>query len=303
MCMVIFAPIFAICAFATCGGYYGHLQVRVDCANKRQSNLTIKIDFGYPFRLQQAHFKAPLCEAKQEEVIFLDGDFSPAAQFFLAVGVFAFLYSLLATIVYVFYQNKYLKNNRGPLVDFVVTVIFSLLWLVSSCYWAKTLSDIKTATNPRLVLLLISACRAQENTCAATQEPLWSRLNTSAVFGFVNVVLWSGNIWFVFKETGWYKTGQRYPTRSASGKRSSEMRQRLYSESSFDQPEESFGPLRQDSFRQSKADYSRRLQRQASVNQSQVSFNLPQTYLGKTVLDERENNMASQGPMIFVNEI
>ena len=62
------------------------------------------------------HFKAPLCEAKREEIIFLDGDFSSASQFFLTVGVFAFLYSLLATIVYVFYQNNYLKNNRGPLV-------------------------------------------------------------------------------------------------------------------------------------------------------------------------------------------
>lgn len=62
------------------------------------------------------HFKAPLCDAKRDEILFLDGDFSSPAQFFLIVGVFAFLYSLLATIVYVFYQNKYLKHNRGPLV-------------------------------------------------------------------------------------------------------------------------------------------------------------------------------------------
>uniref|UniRef100_A0A3Q3N3A8 Synaptoporin b n=1 Tax=Mastacembelus armatus TaxID=205130 RepID=A0A3Q3N3A8_9TELE len=163
------------------GGYYGHLQVKVDCADRRQSNHTISIDFGYPFRLQQVHFKAPLCEANGEEIIFLDGDFSAAAQFFVTVGVFAFLYSLLATIVYVFYQNKYLKNNRGPLVDFVVTIIFSFMWLVSSCSWAKSLSEIKLATNPTQVLLLSSACRAQENRCTVTQEPLWSRLNTSAV--------------------------------------------------------------------------------------------------------------------------
>ncbi|XP_053172105.1 synaptoporin b [Scomber japonicus] len=305
MCMVIFAPIFAICAFATCGGYFGHLQVKVDCANRRQSNLSIDIDFGYPFRLQQVHFKAPLCDAKREEIIFLDGDFSSAALFFVTVGVFAFLYSLLATIVYVFYQNKYLKNNRGPLVDFVVTVIFSFMWLVGSCCWAKNISDIKTATNPTQVLLLISACRAQENKCTVTQEPLWSRLNTSVVFGFVNVVLWVGNIWFVFKETGWYKTGQRYPTRSASGKRSSEMRQRLYSESSFDQPEGSFGPQpsRQDSFKQPMGDVGQQVHRQGSINQSQVSFNLPQTYLGKPVIYDRENKVASQGPMIFVNEM
>uniref|UniRef100_A0A3Q2PHC7 Synaptoporin b n=1 Tax=Fundulus heteroclitus TaxID=8078 RepID=A0A3Q2PHC7_FUNHE len=284
MCMVIFAPIFAICAFATCGGYYGHLQVKVDCAARRHNNVSINIDFGYPFRLQQVYFKAPLCEAKREEIVFLNGDFSAAAQFFVTVGVLAFLYSLLATIVYVFYQNKYLKNNRGPLVDFLVTVTFSLTWLLSSCCWAKSLTEIKTATNPTEVLLLISACREKENRCAATQEPFWSRLNTSAVFGFVNVILWSGNIWFVFKETGWYKTGQRYPSRTSSRKRSSEMRE-------------------QDSFTEPRGDFDKQVQRQASINQSQVSFSLPETYLGKSVVYERENKIASQGPVIFVNEM
>ncbi|XP_043977172.1 synaptoporin b [Gambusia affinis] len=303
MCMVIFAPIFAICAFATCGGYHGYLQVKVDCSAQTQNNLSINIDFGYPFRLQQIHFKAPLCETSREEVVFLNGDFSAAAQFFVTVGVLAFLYSFFATIVYVFYQNKYLKNNRGPLVDFLVTVTFSLMWLLSSCCWAKSLTDIKAATNPTEVLLLIASCREKENRCATTQEPLWSRLNTSTVFGFLNAILWSGNIWFVFKETGWYKTGQRYPSRTSSRKRSSEMRERLYSESSFDQPDDSFGPYRQDSFTESRGDYNKQFERQASINQSQVSFSLPETYLGKAAIYERENKVASQGPVIFVNEI
>uniref|UniRef100_A0A3B3D7D2 Synaptoporin b n=1 Tax=Oryzias melastigma TaxID=30732 RepID=A0A3B3D7D2_ORYME len=301
MCMVIFAPIFAICAFATCGGYSGHLQVKVDCAGRKQSNLSINVDFAYPFRLHQVHFKAPLCDGNSEEVVFLDGDFSTAAEFFLTVGVFAFLYSLLATVVYIFYQNKYLKNNRGPHVDFFVTVLFSLLWMVSSCFWAKTLADLKASTSPTQVLLLISACRAPKNTCSAAQEPVWSRLNTSAVFGFVNVILWSGNIWFVFKETGWYKTGQRYPIRSASGKRSSEMRQRLYSESSFEQPEESFGPSLQDALSPSNGDFTKQVHRQASVNQSQGNLSLPQTYLGRTFMNE--NQGGSRGPRIFVNDI
>uniref|UniRef100_A0A3Q4BL14 MARVEL domain-containing protein n=1 Tax=Mola mola TaxID=94237 RepID=A0A3Q4BL14_MOLML len=235
MCMI-----FAICAFATCGGYYGQLQVKVDCADRRQSNHSINIKFGYPFRLQEVHFKAPLCEAKRDEVLFLDGDFSSASHFFLTVGVFSFLYSLLATIVYVFYQNKYLKNNRGPLV----------------------------------------------------------------VFGFVNAVLWAGNIWFVFKETGWYKRGQRFPTSSVSRKRTSEMRQRLYSESSFDLPEESFRPQlsRQDGFNQSRGGFGQQVQRQGSF-QSQVSLSLAHTYIGKPVIYDREKNVALQGPMIFVNEM
>lgn len=65
--------------------------------------------------------------------------------------------------------------------DFVVTVIFSTVWLISSCCWAKALSDIKRETDPTHVALLLSACRAQENKCSVTQEPLWSRLNTSVV--------------------------------------------------------------------------------------------------------------------------
>ncbi|KAM9814125.1 synaptoporin-like [Neosynchiropus ocellatus] len=298
MCMVIFAPIFAICAFATCGGYSGHLQVKVDCADPRLSNRSINIEFGYPFRLHQVHFRVPLCETKRDEILFLDGDFSFVPQFFVSVGVFAFLYSLLATVVYVFYQNKYLRNNRGPTVDFFVTVLFSSVWIVSSCSWAKTLHGIKEATDPTSVLLLISACKAPENKCAATLEPLWSRLNASVVFGFINVILWVGNIWFVFKETGWYKTGQRYPTRSSSRKRSGDMRQRLYTESSFDLPDESVHPglARQDSFNE--AAFGRQAYGPGSLNRSQVSFSLPQTYLGPTPAQ----NLTPPRPMIFVNE-
>lgn len=74
-----------------------------------------------------------------------------------------------------------LSSFSRPEQDFVVTIIFSFVWLVSSCCWAKSLSEIKSATNPTQVLLLISACRAQENKCAAIQEPFWSRLNTSVV--------------------------------------------------------------------------------------------------------------------------
>lgn len=68
------------------------------------------------FRLQQVHFTVPLCEGKRYETLFLEGDYSSSAQFFVTVAVLAFLYSLLATVVYIFYQNKYREKNRGPLV-------------------------------------------------------------------------------------------------------------------------------------------------------------------------------------------
>ncbi|RMB98967.1 hypothetical protein DUI87_24512 [Hirundo rustica rustica] len=202
--------LFAIFAFATCGGYSGELRLSVDCANKSESDLSIDIAFAYPFRLHQVNFEAPTCEGKRRETLALIGDFSSSAEFFVTIAVFAFLYSLAATVVYIFFQNKYRENNRGPLIDFIVTVVFSFLWLVSSSAWAKGLSDVKVATDPDEVLLLMSACKQQSNKCLPVRSPVMSSLNTSVVFGYLNFILWAGNIWFVFKETGWHSSGQRH---------------------------------------------------------------------------------------------
>ncbi|KAH0513859.1 Synaptoporin [Microtus ochrogaster] len=244
--------LFAIFAFATCGGYSGGLRLSVDCVNKTESNLSIDIAFAYPFSsksnqgsltcgkskdrpppsrfskvltlimgqalskplrlpgLHQVTFEVPTCEGKERQKLALVGDSSSSAEFFVTVAVFAFLYSLAATVVYIFFQNKYRENNRGPLIDFIVTVVFSFLWLVGSSAWAKGLSDVKVATDPKEVLLLMSACKQPYNKCMAVHSPVMSSLNTSVVFGFLNFILWAGNIWFVFKETGWHSSGQRY---------------------------------------------------------------------------------------------
>ncbi|XP_009934935.1 synaptoporin isoform X2 [Opisthocomus hoazin] len=232
MCMVIFAPLFAIFAFATCGGYSGGLRLSVDCANKSESDLNIDIAFAYPFRLHQVNFDAPTCEGKRREKLSLIGDFSSSAEFFVTIAVFAFLYSLAATVVYIFFQNKYRENNRGPLIDFIVTVVFSFLWLVSSSAWAKGLSDVKIATDPDEVLLLMSACKQQSNKCLPVRSPVMSSLNTSVVFGFLNFILWAGNIWFVFKETGWHSSGQRHPPDTME-KQSSSYNQGGYNQDSY----------------------------------------------------------------------
>lgn len=61
-------------------------------------------------------FEAPACEGIRTERVFLSGDYSSSAEFFVTIAVFAFLYSFMATVVYIFLQNKYRENNRGPLI-------------------------------------------------------------------------------------------------------------------------------------------------------------------------------------------
>ncbi|XP_059805451.1 synaptophysin-like [Hypanus sabinus] len=195
--------IFAIFAFATCSTYSGEFRISVECANRNESNLNIRVQFEYPFRLHQVYFTAPSCRGERPQQYFLTGDFSSAAEFFVTIAVFAFLYSAGALLTYIFLQNKYRQGNRGPLIDFAVTSVFTFMWLVSSSAWAKALSDVKTATDPEDVLELVQACENKENSCQALHDPVMSGLNTSVIFGFLNLILWGGNIWFVFKETGW----------------------------------------------------------------------------------------------------
>lgn len=54
------------------------------------------------------------------------------------------------------------------------------------------------------------------------------------VFGFLNFVLWAGNIWFVFKETGWHKGASRL-TSGAAEKQSGTFNQQPYNQGGFDQ--------------------------------------------------------------------
>ncbi|KAM9344487.1 synaptophysin-like [Pholidichthys leucotaenia] len=177
-------------------------RMSVECKNRTFSQPSIAVEFEYPFRLHQVYFDAPKCKNSDTVRVFLIGDYSSSAEFFVTIGVFAFLYSTAALCIYVFFFEKYKENNKGPLIDLGVTGVFAFMWLVSSGAWAKGLSDVKTATNPDKVLTQIPACEEGGNHCREVHDPVMSGLNTSVAFGFINVVLWVGNLWFVFKETG-----------------------------------------------------------------------------------------------------
>ncbi|XP_053551962.1 synaptophysin [Bombina bombina] len=206
--------LFSIFAFATCGSYTGQFTLSIECiANKSESKPNIEVKFEYPFKLHQAYFDAPTCKGGSPNKVFLVGDYSSSAEFFVTVAVFAFLYSLGALIVYIFMQNKYRENNKGPMIDCIVTAVFAFLWLVSSSAWAKGLSDIKLATDPELVIKdQLTQCEKDEYMkCKELRDPVVSGLNTSVAFGFLNLIIWLGNVWFVFKETGWSTPFVKYP--------------------------------------------------------------------------------------------
>uniref|UniRef100_A0A8B9PTU9 Uncharacterized protein n=1 Tax=Apteryx owenii TaxID=8824 RepID=A0A8B9PTU9_APTOW len=109
--------------------------------------------------------------------VFLVGDYSSAAEFFVTVAVFAFLYALGALGVYLFLDSKYRENNKGPVI---VSGGAVGRW-GASCAWAKALADVKEATAPAGVLAELPGCRRPGARCRGLRAPLTSGLNTSVV--------------------------------------------------------------------------------------------------------------------------
>ncbi|KAM6319721.1 synaptophysin-like protein 1 [Podargus strigoides] len=193
---------FSIFAFATCGGFSGAVSFRLACAN--QSDATVTAPFAYPFRLNEAIFTpslAQLCPQHWTADVHLVGDFSSSAQFFVVVAVFSFLYSMAALGVYLAFLHLYRgAGGKLPLVDFLTTVVFSFLWLVASSAWAKALTDLKISTGTPL-----PDCHTPNVTCSPPDVTPLGALNVSVIFGFLNLILWGGGSWFVYKETQFHR--------------------------------------------------------------------------------------------------
>ncbi|NWV86905.1 SYPL1 protein, partial [Dasyornis broadbenti] len=200
--------ILAIFTFATCGGFQGEITLLVSC--KGVVNKTITAAFAYPFRLNTVVFSAPdpkACGGTWTDA-HLVGNFSSSAQFFVTLAALVFLYCITALVVYIGYNHVYQQNNKFPLTDLAISVLTAFLWLVSTFVWAKGLTDIKVSTGTSIIPG-IESCRAPGTTCHFLSVTSMGILNVSVVFGLLNMILWAGNVWLVYKDTSLHNQWNR----------------------------------------------------------------------------------------------
>ncbi|XP_076468974.1 synaptoporin-like [Babylonia areolata] len=138
-----------------------------------------------------------------------------SAQFFVFVGVLVMLYCLAALVIYIFFDDLYRKDHRVIIGDFVASVVLTALWLVSSAVWAAGVVAVKGVTDPVQGGLFdhprFPDCLPAAHRCYLTVPGNFGSLNASVIFGFFNMLVWLGNLWFLYKETPWFKIQSKPP--------------------------------------------------------------------------------------------
>lgn len=86
------------------------------------------------------------------------------------------------------------------LQDFMLTTILAIFWLSGSAAWSNGASALKTATD---VTTLQDSCPGYTIWASG-----FSRLNISLLLGYLNFFLWASDLWFLYKETYWFKERQ-----------------------------------------------------------------------------------------------
>jgi len=220
---------FAMLAFATCCDFSTKIAFDIECKNQDTLPIHVSFKVNYPFRLDQIQpFKLPAAPCGinifnksdvRDTDITLPGDFSSDAQFFVFIGVISWLYCFLSIAVYVFYSTLYADEQKSyPKIDLIITAFLALFWLAGSSAWANGLSGLKVVTETSTWIYSSEHDKAaicyktdkyydytHIKECRQTSQSTFGGANVSVLFGFLNCFLWTCNLWFLYKETNWFK--------------------------------------------------------------------------------------------------
>jgi len=191
----------AIFAFATICNFQSSFEVKVACTSSSDT-ISMKIPIFYPFTLDRATHTA--CDITAQ----VAASFSSDARFFVFTGVVSMILSAAVLVLYTFFDEKYQSTPRLVIADFLIAVVLSTCWIAGASAWANGLVGMSKATDAQVFIDSHGAsalCRKPGVKCTPGEAAVLTGLTISVLAGFMNFILWAGNLWFLYKETPWFK--------------------------------------------------------------------------------------------------
>ena len=209
--------IFAIFAFATACN--GGSDLLLSNGSKEQ----VRVEWSYPYNLQQASITTGL--NKSQPYLSKSNSIKPSAEFFVFTGVTSMLITLAFLIIYVLCDRQYRNDERLPMIDFLLTIIWTVFWIAGSSAWGQGVSDLRHQTSTDYVTRIVTGCKSNGTDICSQYEckykyfmkktklhlffllaGTYANVTVSVIFGFLNFLLWVASVWFIYKETRFFKS-------------------------------------------------------------------------------------------------
>lgn len=172
--------IFAIFAFATAVNGGSSLSI-----GRSSQTDAVTASWSYPYHLQSTSIVTSL--NKSQETLSLANDIKPSAEFFVFTGVTSMLISFAFVLAYILLDRQYRNDERYPIVDLLITFIWTIFWIAGSSAWAQGVSNLRAQTSTQYVMRLVTDCAIEpkcvETDCASSIISMIRRWwNRSLVF-------------------------------------------------------------------------------------------------------------------------
>ncbi|OTF73482.1 synaptophysin-like protein, partial [Euroglyphus maynei] len=184
--------VFAILAFSITTSFDTETSFTISCYQSKDASNQVRYQkkstyqVEYPFDMSSTKLTyLQSCNENGDEMKdkTFNIDFSSSAQFFVATGVLSFAYTICCLYGYIKLWNLYETNPFFPVVDLVITAIFTVFWLAGASAWAANVSDLKHYTGPRYLIEQLSHCNQTiqdiEYDCFSESPGKWSSLYIS----------------------------------------------------------------------------------------------------------------------------
>ncbi|KAJ8002618.1 hypothetical protein DPEC_G00160760 [Dallia pectoralis] len=159
--------------------------------------------WGWLNQVNLVEFNQTLCNHSTSPS-YLAGDYALPAEIYVGVGISAFAYCAVSLLFYVCSMNIYTRTPIWPKTDLVITVLFAVSWLISASLWTVAVQHIIAATDTVSIHAILSVCREDGVVCDAAESSDTRDLKLSVNCGFLNVIIWTVNIFFTYNETPWH---------------------------------------------------------------------------------------------------
>lgn len=211
----------AILAFACTSRYDARGGVNVACEVKA-SLKEYPVAFAYPFKMAGTDLPGNLmCNGTEDRFTLFSEGFGGSSQFFVFVGVISMLYIFGILAVYLLLWPNYENDARFANADFLMTAVLGFFWFIGSCAWASGVSGLKYITSDDAlngVIKNLPICK-KSPPCSLRTPWDYASLNVSLIAGFTCMALFLANLWFIYKETAWFKarSGAPLPAQGQGG--------------------------------------------------------------------------------------